>query len=270
MAATSALAVALLSGTAVAHADDPLAPIKNAVNGDRSRTVCPAFTYSRVLEDAAQRMVRYSSLETWGTPAGYKGRTQSFYGFGDPEVQAISDAYRSGASALIGDCSYTEFGVGFIRFDDKDTDVVGIFFGAPDKVTTPAGTPSPTADPTLVPTPAVQTCPAGSPTPTVPAFGTCAPVPPPKDKVQVSVVKGPQWNVNVTNAAGIGGKCTFTVDGPGGGLSNRAFDIRANGSASFPIGTPLPFVTYHAVTSCHGTFNGTDVEFGHDEQDVNL
>lgn len=275
LTAVSALAGAsLLFGTVVppvAHAEDPLARIKAAVNGDRSRTACPAFTYSQVLEDAAQKMVRYSSPSTWGTPAGYHGRTQSFYGFGDPEVQAISDAYESGATALIPDCSYTEFGVGFIRSDGSGSDTVGIFFGAPTKVAPPPPVTAPTPDPeaTLAPTPAVQHCSAGSPTPTVPAFGTCAPVPPPTDEVSVSFVRGgASWTVNVANAANIAGKCAYRANGPAGALGNRSFDIAPNGSASFQVPAPLPFVTYHVVTSCHGTFNGTDVEFGHDEQEV--
>jgi hypothetical protein len=51
----------VLSGTLatpIANADDPLAPIRGTVNGDRSRTGCPAFTYSQELEDLAQTAVR--------------------------------------------------------------------------------------------------------------------------------------------------------------------------------------------------------------------
>ncbi|MGB5150870.1 MAG: hypothetical protein WBN99_13155 [Mycobacterium sp.] len=86
----------------------------------------------------------------------------------------------------------------------------------------------------------------------------------------MSFVRGLTWTVKGTNSSNIAGKCTYTANGPGGGLGNRAFDIGANGSASFQVPAPLPFVTYHVVTSCHGTFNGTDVELGHDEQDVKL
>jgi hypothetical protein len=251
----------------VASADDPLGPIRAPVDDDRARTGCPSFTYSSALEAIAQAKARLEA------PAGgYSGNTQLFYGFGDPQAAAINQAYKKGAGGAISNCDYTEFGVGFLREDNLGADgfdTVTIVFGTPATTKPPPSGPSPTSDPVLVPTPAVQKCPAGSPTPTVSAFGTCAPVPPPTDKVRVSFVRAqPLWTVNVTNAADIAGKCTYEANGPGGALGNRSFDIAANGSASFPVPAPLPIVTYHVVTSCHGTFNGKDVEFGHDEQDV--
>jgi hypothetical protein len=266
--ANAVVGASLLSGTwatPIANADDPLAPIRGAVNGDRSRTACPAFTYSRALEDAAQARAR-SDVRAGYQPPAYNGKTTDFTGIGDPVADAINRAYKEGAGDVISDCSYTEFGVGFFRTDYSISsyDHVTIFFGTPAAAKAPTSTPSLTSDPTLTPTPAVQQCPAGSPTPTVPAFGTCAP---PTNEVSVSFVKGFQWTVNVTNASNIAGKCTYTANGPGGGLGNRSFDIAANGSASFSVPAPLPF-NYHVVTSCHGTFDGKDVEFGHDEQDV--
>jgi hypothetical protein len=264
--ATAFVGASVLSGTLatpIANADDPLAPIRGTVNGDRSRTACPAFTYSPVLEDLAQTAVRPGDTRG-GDLSRYNGKAKLSTGWGDPQAAAINDAYKNGAGPLISDCSYTEFGVGFHRNESSEYDSVSIVFGTPDKAAAPpAAAPAP--DPTLVPTPASRQCPAGSPTPTVGAFETCAP---PTNQVSVSVVRGPQWTVNVTNAANIAGKCTFTANGLGGGLSNRSFELAPNGSASFPIGTPLPFVTYHVVTSCHGTFDGKDVEFGHNEQNV--
>ena len=254
----------LLSGAGAmptANADDPLGPIRGTVNGDRSRTGCAAFTYSQTLEDLAQTAVRPGDPRG-GDLSGYPGRAKLIIGYGDPQAQAINEAYKSGAGDLIGNCSYTEFGVGFQRNENLETDSVSLVFGTPVTVT-----PAPDTSATLTPTPASRTCPAGSPTPTVPAFGTCAP---PTNQVSVKVVKGLQWTVDVTNASSIVGKCTFTANGPGGSLSNRTFDLAANGSTTFPIGTPLPFATYRVVTSCHGTFDGKDVEFGHDEQDVSL
>lgn len=263
-----AIAVAgasLLSGglaTPIAHADDPLAPIRGTVNGDRARTTCPAFTYNRVLEDAAQTSVRFKPMDA--VLARYNGKTTDFYGFGDPQVEAINKAYRQGAGDVIGDCTYTEFGVGFLRTDDFDR--VAIVFGTPTPAKTPTITPAP--EPTLTPTPAVQTCPAGSPTPTVPAFGTCAPVAPPKDKVSVSFAKGLQWTVNVTSTAEIPGKCSYAATNPVLPGSNKNFDIGPRGSASFTVLAPPPFSTYRVVVSCSGTFDGATVEFGHVEQDV--
>jgi len=266
--ASAFVGASLLSGTfamPVANADDPLGPIRSAVNDDRSRTACPAFIYSQVLEDLAQTAVRPGDARG-GDLTGYHGKAKLIIGYGDPQAQAINEAYKSGAGGLISDCSYTDFGVGFQRNENLETDSVSIVFGTPDKAAAPpAAAPAP--DPILVPTPASRQCPAGSPTPTVGAFETCAP---PTNQVSVSVVRGPQWTVNVTNAANIAGKCTFTANGLGGGLSNRSFELAPNGSASFPIGTPLPFVTYHVVTSCHGTFDGKDAEFGHNEQNVSF
>ena len=138
---------------------------------------------------------------------------------------------------------------------------MSIYFGAPESVAPPASTP------VVTPAPAGKQCPVGSPTPTVGIHETCAA---PTNQVSVSFVKGLMWTVNATNASNIAGKCTFTVAGPGGGLSDRAFDISANGSASFQVSPPLPFATYTVVTSCHGTFDGKDVEFGHNEQKVSL
>jgi hypothetical protein len=199
----------------------------------------------------------------------YAGRVVVTGGVSDPEARAINGAYQGGAGDAIGNCDFTDFGVGFYREEYADLDAVSIVFGARNAVATPPGeSRGSSSDATLVPTPAVQKCPPGSPTPTVPAFGTCAAARPPKDAISVSFVKGPLWTVNVKNAASIAGTCTYTAAGPGGGLGNRSFDVAANGSASFQVPAPLPLVSYHVVTSCHGTFDGTDVEFGHDEKDV--
>jgi hypothetical protein len=264
------LGASMLSASAmpVARADDPLGPIRGAVNGDRSRTACPAFTYSRVLEDAAQARARSEVLAGFQPPA-YNGKTTDFTAIGDPQADAINKAYKLGAGAVISDCSYTEFGVGFFRSDlHASYDRVTIFFGTPATAKAPTSTPSATSDPTLIPTPASRQCPAGSPTPTVPAFGTCAPVPPPTDKVSVSFDRGFQWTVNVTSTADIQGKCTYAATNPVLPGSNKNFDIGPKGSASFTVLAPPPFSTYHVVVSCSGPFDGKNVEFGHVEQDV--
>jgi hypothetical protein len=266
-AVTALLCASMLPGVLTmptAHADDPLGPIRATVNGDRARSGCPTLTYSPLLEELAQRAVRPNDVRG-GDYRAYNGTAKLAVGWGDPQAAAINSAYRTGAGDMINDCGYTEFGVGFYRYEDSETDNVSILFGVPAPAAAPPAAPAPEV--TLTPTPASRQCPAGSPTPTVGAFETCTP---PTNQVSVSVVKGLEWTVKVTNASSIAGKCTFTVDGPGGGLSNRSFDIGANGSASFSIRTPLPFVTYNVVTSCHGTFDGKDVEFGHNEQKVSL
>jgi hypothetical protein len=40
------------------------------------------------------------------------------------------------------------------------------------------------------------------------------------------------------------------------------------GSQTLTFLAPPPLSTYHVVVSCHSTFNGQNVEFGHVEQDV--
>jgi hypothetical protein len=267
--ATTLLGACMLIGTAVATppagADDALAPIKATVNGDRSRTGCSTLTYNGALEAAAQALARADRYQPQTQAAGYAGKTRMFEGVGDPQASAINGAYRGGAGEVINDCDYTDFGVGFIRNDSTEWDTVVLVFGAPHSVAASSASAAAT------PTPAPISCPPGSPTPTVPAGGTCAEVPPPVNKVSVSFIKGgPSWTVNVTNAANLAGTCTFTPNGPGGGLSNKTFDLAASGSVSFSVPPPLPFATYHVVTSCHGTFNGKTVEFGHDEQDISL
>lgn len=262
MVGASLLAGSLVSP--IANADDPLAPIRAAVYGDRSRTGCPQLAYSQVLEELAQSAVRPGDRRG-GDLSGYRGKAKLTMGWGDPQAAAINDTYKAGAGDLIGTCDYTEFGVGFHRDEDSEYDSVSIVFGVPAQAPPPAPAPVP------VPASASVQCPAGSPTATVPAGQTCAPVAAPTDKVSVTFVRGRiAWTVNVTNAANIAGRCTFTPNGPGGGLSNRSFDIAANGSSSFEVPPPLRFATYRVVTSCHGTFNGIDVEFGHDEQNVSL
>jgi len=128
-----------LSGTLatpIANADDPLGPIRGTVNGDRSRTACPAFIYSQVLEDLAQTAVRPGDARG-GDLSGYHGKAKLIIGYGDPQAQAINEAYKSGAGGLISDCSYTDFGVGFQRNENLETDSVSIVFGTPDKAAAP-------------------------------------------------------------------------------------------------------------------------------------
>lgn len=268
--AIASVGASMLSGMLampVAHADDPLAPIKAAVNGDRYRTGCSALTYNSALENAAQFYVRSDVFTPRTTENGYNGETRVFMGLGDPQAAAISGAYDGGAGGLISNCDYTDFGVGFLRVEDRYlADAVAIVFGKPATVAPPP-VAAPVPDPVLTPVPATRKCPTGSPTPTVGAFETCAP---PTNQVSVSFVKGLTWTVNVANTSNIAGTCTFTSNGLGGGLSNRTFDLGANGSASFQVAPPLPFATYNVVTSCRGTFDGKDVEFGHNEQKVSL
>ncbi|MCV7423315.1 hypothetical protein H7K45_22435 [Mycobacterium yunnanensis] len=237
----------LLAGivpTPVASADDPLPQIRGAVNGDRSRTGCPALAYDRILEDIAQTAVRPGDVRGGDTSA-YKGTAKITIGWGDPEAAAINDTYEKGAGDAISNCSFTEFGVGFNRNESLEWDSVSIVFGTPAVAPPPAPTPPPSSTP--------------------------APAPPkvaPTDAVRVSFDKGLQWTVNVTSTADIAGTCTYAATNPVLPGTNRTFAIQPRGSASFTVLAPPPFSTYHVVVSCSGPFDGKTVEFGHVEQDV--
>jgi hypothetical protein len=251
LVAATSLVATIPSGVlaaSIANADDPLAPIITSVITYRSNSGCPRLTYNPVLEDAAQKYAR-SEDRADGIPRNYNGQTAAFLGSGDPQASAILSAYSRGARAAINDCAETDFGVGFIRHEDRSVDVVTIVFGEPADETPgpPVPAPAPSSSSTPVPPP---------------------PKVAPTDAVRVSFAKGLQWTVNVTSTADIAGKCTYAATNPVLPGSNKNFDIGARGSASFTVLAPPPFSTYHVVVSCRGTFNGADVEFGHVEQDV--
>lgn len=249
----TAVVAMLILGTVVApaaHADDPLAPIRASVNNERARTVCSALTYNGALEAAAQALVRAPGKNAFQV-TGYNGTTVKTWGFGDPQAEAINSTYRNGAGQTISNCTFTEFGVGFIRDDENEEDTVGIVFGAPTGVQ-----PSPTAtpNPTLTPVPAAE------------------PLTPPKvaptNAVQVSFDRGLQWTVNVTSAADIPGTCTYSATNPLLPGTNRNFTIGPKGTTSFTVLAPPPLSVYHVVVACSGPFDGKTVEFGRFESDV--
>jgi hypothetical protein len=157
--ATLAIAIAV-AGTALtaraaipmAHADpdpfaDPRINIYNTVDKDLGKGGCN-IGENRPLEDAAQAYAA-SENPADGRPANYEGKTAAFLGSGDPQAAAINSAYRNGAGAVIQQCKsngYTQYGVGFVRHDDRSVDVVTIVFGAPTPV-------PPKPDPVLIPIP---------------------------------------------------------------------------------------------------------------------
>ncbi|MBX7454572.1 hypothetical protein GR927_41890 [Mycolicibacterium sp. 3033] len=248
LAVTLAMASAFgsLALAPAAHAD-PLDAIINTVNKDRPAR-CPALHYDRgLLEGAAQAYAR-SENPVDGQPAGYNGRTLAFLGSGDPQAAATTSAYSRGAGGVITNCDFTDFGVGFIRHEDREVDVVTIVLGAPNKpVEAPAAEVPP---PVAVPD-------APKPEPVAPT-----------DAVRVSFDRGITWTVNVTNSSALAGTCTYAATNPVLPGVNKTFSIGPNGSASFSVLAPPPLSTYHVVVSCRGDFNGKNVEFGHVEQDV--
>lgn len=237
-----------LAAMPVAHAD-PLDAIINTVNKDRPAR-CPALRYDRgVLEGAAQAYAR-SENPVDGQPAGYNGRTLAFLGSGDPQAAATTSAYSRGAGGVITNCDFTDFGVGFIRHEDREVDVVTIVLGSPAK--------APEAPPVAAPAPA----PVSVPEPPKPEAVA------PTDAIRVSFDRGLTWTVNVTNSSAIAGTCTYVATNPVLPGVNKTFSIGPNGSTSFPVLAPPPLSTYHVSVSCRGDFNGKNVEFGHVEQDV--
>jgi hypothetical protein len=65
-------------------------------------------------------------------------------------------------------------------------------------------------------------------------------------------------------------KCTYQATNPLLPRVNKSFNIDPNGTASFPVLAPPALSTYHIVVCCHGTFDGKEVQFVHEEQDVSL
>ena len=274
LALASTLMVASLSSgvlaSPIANADDPLAPIISEVILYRSTTECPRLTYSTALEEAAQRYARSERRED-ARPL-YNGTSFAFLGSGDPQNAAILSAFVRGARNSVSDCSNIDFGVGFIRHEDREVDVVTIVFGQPSRSEGTAAAPE--AGPVPQPVPPVP-CPAGSPTPTVPAGGTCAPGPPSTNSVTMAV-SGASFgkiDVTLTNSADVDASCAYTatpVSNPLGILPtiNRTVAVKAKGTATLNENSPPPLSTYRLTVSCTGNFNGKSVGLGNPGRDV--
>jgi hypothetical protein len=270
--ATTFVGASVLSGVLampLAHAD-PLDAIRSAVNGNRSATACGALTYSGALEGAAQAYAR-SENPVDGQPAGYNGRTLAFLGSGDPQADAINSAYKRGAGGLISNCDFTEFGVGFVRHEDREVDVVTIVFGAPPKAA-PVVVPDTPKDTTV-------TCPAGSPTATVVPPATCAPVPaalPDPNSVTMTASGAGLGKVNVSfkNSSDVLATCQYTASPSSNPLGvlptiNKTVKVNAKGSGALNgEPAPPPLVSYHLSANCTGIVNGSEVPLGNPETDV--
>jgi hypothetical protein len=128
-AAVAGSVLAAVVAAPIAHADS-LQNVIDAVNKDRAAAHCPQLTYNPVLQQAAEA---YANSENTADsrPGNYNGQVFPYLGSGDPQAAAINSAYRSGAGATLSLCKYTEFGVGFVRHEDRSVDVVTIVFGIP-------------------------------------------------------------------------------------------------------------------------------------------
>ncbi|MCB9438762.1 MAG: hypothetical protein H6523_00710 [Mycolicibacterium sp.] len=159
-------------------------------------------------------------------------------------------------------------------FEHDDCGPWSDYFFTPNE--TPAAAPAP-ASPESKPTkctghgiaPPGKTCAEAFPQP---ATGSPAPVKvAPTDAVHLTFDRSPlTWTANVTNSADLAGNCTYKATNPLLPGVNKSFNIAPKGTASFSVLAPPALSTYHVVVSCHGTFDGKDVEFGHEEQDVSL
>lgn len=271
------VAASLLAPAPVAQAE-PLAEIRGTVTKDRIQAGCPELKYNQLLQEIAFAKVFYAIHRVSNSQqliAQYPGKVHSYVGYGDPMAAAVNHTYRMGAGDQIRDCAaWSEYGVAFIRVEDREEDYVSIVFGrpeAPPPENKPAEPPKPQEQPKPQepPPPPPKQCPPGGLKSEVPAGQEC---PPPTNAVRVSFDRGlGVWTVNVRNEAGIGGRCTYrAVSQTGLTGVNRDFDIAPNGSASFSVPAPPPLTTYEVTTTCTGTYDGKQVEFGRDVQKVSL
>ncbi|OBH10775.1 hypothetical protein A9X04_19800 [Mycobacterium sp. E3247] len=107
----------------IAHADQQ--QTRDYVNNVRGTTTCPGLTARSDLDSIAQQ---YATTEKPPQAGGYPGTVVGFLGSGDPFAKADDSAMAKAKSALA-NCNYTDFGVGFIRHDDRSVDVVTIVLG---------------------------------------------------------------------------------------------------------------------------------------------
>jgi len=170
------LVFAARAATPRAHADpdpfaDPRRNIYNTVDEDLGKGKCN-IGENLPLEDAAQAYAASENIAD-ARPANYAGTTIAFKGSGDPQAAAINSAYRNGAGTVIQQCTtdkyshYSQYGVGFVRHDDRSVDVVTIVFGIPTPVPSkpdPVLTPieAPPLPPVVAPPP-VKATPTGTP-----------------------------------------------------------------------------------------------------------
>ncbi len=131
--ATATVVVGVITGTFVGAVGTPTAyaspldgPRNYVANLRAGGTQCRPLTYQMALENMAQNYARTENVASLS--GGYHGYTTGYLGSGDPAQQATDSAI-SKAKPGIEDCSNTDYGVGFVRHEDRSVDVVTIVFG---------------------------------------------------------------------------------------------------------------------------------------------
>ena len=251
-------ALPLISTTPIAHADDPLAQIREAVNGERAETTCGPLNYSSALEGEAQAAVG-NDLPGVPPAGNYKGYFQTFFGGGDPERTAIYGAEGS-AYAALRDCRFKDFGVGFYRIDQSETDRVAITLGQPAAAAPAAPPPFNAATVPVLPPPPHNAA-------TVPAL---PPPPPALVTNAITLSFGPPHlgsiTATVTNSSDLTAKCTY--DASGITKTHRDFTVGPHASTDLTFKGLNTATSYHVVVSCHDASGKQTQEIGHAETDV--
>jgi hypothetical protein len=241
--AATFVGASVLSGTLAAptaHAS-PLDDIAATVKRDRPAT-CPPLIYNGDLQGIAQDYARNEDPAGVQTTGNYNGTRVGFLGSGDPQARALTSAYERGAGGFLSKCDFTDFGVGFIRYDDREVDVVTIVFGKPPAAALkPAEVPPVVAPPVVVPPVVV---------PPVVVPEEKKPLEPPT--VDFNPIFG-GVAATITDHSGVASKCTYNSS-----IVNRDFSLPANGSATVNIVPLVPLgIDYDVHVKCD---NGTSLD----------
>lgn len=109
-----------------------------------------------------------------------------------------------------------------------------------------------------------QDAPAAAPGP-APAKGPAPEAAPPTDAISVNFEnRSGGLRVNVNNSSAVKGSCTYDATAPNSLIPpfHKDFTVAANGGTSFDISGIPTGTQYNTVTSCHGDFQGKDVQIG--------
>ena len=120
-------------------------------------------------------------------------------------------------------------------------------------------------------------CPPGTIGPPDGGPGICVPLavvgikPTQHNSVSMTLNKnGLSVHAAFSNTQSISGQCHYDAQDVNGllpGVSDD-FPISGHDTVNRTYLAPPPLTTYHATVSCHGTWNGQDIEFGNTSQDV--